>query len=169
MRKGPNKAVDPVIIGYFPAVTDAELNSDDRLASAFESYYLSFAGNDSSAPYLAYLIGLARSAGRSENLRMHSRLEADQIAEPELKAVNLSCGKLQWETNDRVRAAGNGQIAPMPGYLAIKEAATRTPSRSSVRRKLLGRRIARRTSTHCGPLKTRHDMARPIRCVPRSR
>jgi len=84
-------------------------------ANASEYYYLSLDGHDPSDSYLSHLVGLARSAGRSENMRKRSRLNTDQAKEPLLKAVNLSCGGLRWETKDRVRVSGSGLIAPLPG------------------------------------------------------
>jgi len=89
------------------------------LAGVSEYYYLAIDGLDPSDSYLSHLISLARATGRSENLRKRSQLKADQAGEPLLKAVNLSCGGLRWETGDRARVSGSGLIAPFPGQAFV--------------------------------------------------
>jgi hypothetical protein len=84
-------------------------------AGVSEYYYISLNGQDPSGSYLSHLVDLARSLGRSANVKKRAQLKADQAAQPLLNAVNISCGRLQWETANRVRVSGSGLIAPLPG------------------------------------------------------
>ncbi len=81
-------------------------------------YYIDLDDDDPSDFYLAHLVELARSASprRSENMGKHSQLKTDQARQPLLKAVNISCGRLRWETADRARVSGSGGIAPLPNH-----------------------------------------------------
>ena len=86
-------------------------------AGVSEYYYISLDGRDPSNSYLTYLIERARSARRSENLKTHSQLEADQSAQPLLRTVIVSCGELQWETADKARVYGIGLLVPRRGEI----------------------------------------------------